>query len=336
MEKIESASGSITTPHNTYISPLIFKWYNDYNTPLPQHPIEIFELQWVSQLIHQKNKWEYSPSVLCKLSDITAPTITNSDLKTVVLGFSGGLDSVYQAIDLKERGYEVILYHLKGINTYENGQATKRCPVIAKKLGMPYVESVISKKRGAQSVPENPLKNELIMSLMIDYCLENNIPYISLGDDLNLSLKDSVTGINVTDSRELTNAFIDGVRKVIDIQFLPIMTHTSKLDRIRKLVEYGLENDYYSCVQAGRFNKKLHDLNEKKYGVELFDGNCGCSCRKCAMHNLLLHYGNVKVFPQEFIDRCWRVMWDNSHSADYELFRPDLPGRVRVNNLFEY
>ena len=336
MEKIENTSGTITIPHNTYISPLIFKWYNDYNAPYPHHPIEIFELQWVSQLIHQKNNWEYRPSVLCKLSDIIVPVISDNDSKTVVLGFSGGLDSVYQAINLKERGYEVVLYHLKGINTYENGQASKRCPEIAEKLGMKYGESAISKKRGIQQVPENPLKNELIMGLMIDYCLVNNIPYISLGDDLNLSLKDSVVGINVTDSREVTNAFIDGIRKVIDIKFLPIITHVSKLDRIKKLQEYELENDYYSCVQAGRFNKKLHDLNEKKYGVKLFEGNCGCSCRKCAMHNLLLHYGGVKEFPQEFIDKCWKTMWDNSYSADYELFKPELSLDIRIKNLFEY
>ncbi len=335
MEKIENPSGSITIPHNVYISRSIFWWYVGYNTDYVTNQIEIFELQWVSQLIHQKNGWDYKPSIMTKLSDVIVPVITDTDLKKVVLGFSGGLDSVYQAIDLKERGYEVILYHLKGINTYENGQATKHCKEIAKKLGMPYVESVISKKRGSQTVPENPLKNELIMGLMIDYCLENNIHYISLGDDLNLSLKDSVSGINVTDAREVTKAFIDGIQKVIDIQFLPIMGG-EKIDRIKKLMEYGLENDYYSCVQAGRFNKKLHNLNERKYGVKLFDGNCGCSCRKCAMHNLLLHYGGLKVFPKEFIDRCWRVMWDNGHSADYELFRPDLPEDIRLNNLFNY
>ena len=336
MEKIENLSGTITIPHNVYISRLIFAWYSDYNTLHPHNPIEIFELQWVSQLIHQKNNWEYGSSVLCKLSDIITPVITNNDLKTVVLGFSGGLDSVYQAIDLKERGYDVILYHLKGINTYENGQASKRCPEITKKLGMKYVESMISKKSGMQQVPENPLKNELIMALMIDYCLENNIPYISLGDDLNLSLKDSVAGINVTDSREVTNAFINGIQRVIDIKFLPIMTHASKLDRIKKLQEYGLEDDYYSCVLAGRFNKRLHNLNEKKYGVKLFDGNCGCSCRKCAMHNLLMHYGGVKEFPQEFVDKCWEVMWNNSYSADYELFKPELSLDIRIKNLFEY
>lgn len=335
MEKIENPAGLIVTPHNTYISPLIFWWYRDFNTNPIGDFAEILELQNVSRLIHQKNGWNYNPSMMSKLSDVIVPTITNTDLKKVVLGFSGGLDSVYQAIDLKEKGYEVVLYHLKGINTYENGQATKHCESIAEKLGCEYVESVISKKRGSQTVPENPLKNELIMGLMIDYCLENNIPYISLGDDLNLSLKDSVSGINVTDAREVTEAFINGIQKVVDIKFLPIMGG-EKIDRIKKLIEYGLENDYYSCVQAGRFNKKLHNLNERKYGVKLFDGNCGCSCRKCAMHNLLLYYGGMREYPKEFIDKCWKVMWDNSYSADYELFKPDLPDDIRVKNLFNY
>lgn len=335
MEKIENPSGSITIPHNVYISRLVFDLYNEYNSSTPDPCIDITDLQEMTDIVCKKIGVEKKPYIFKSFRDYIFPLIPRDNTKTVVLGFSGGLDSVYQAIDLKERGYFVTLYHLKGINTYENGQATKRCREIAKKLGMPYVESVISKKRGAQSIPENPFKNELIMSLMIDYCLHWGIQYISMGDDLNLSINDSVVGVNVTDAREVTEAFMDGVKDYIDIKFLPIMGG-EKIDRIKKLIEYGLEDDYYSCVQAGRFNKKLHDLNEKKYGIKLFDGNCGCSCRKCAMHNLLLHYSSIRIFPKDFIDKCWRVMWDNSHSADYELFRPDLPEKVRLNNLFTY
>jgi hypothetical protein len=335
MEKIENPSGTITIPHNVYISQLIFDLYNEYNSSTPDPFMDITDLRQMTDIICGKIGVEKKPHVLKSFRDCLLPIIPQDNTKTVVLGFSGGLDSVYQAIDLKERGYFVTLYHLKGINTYENGQASKRCPEIAKKLKMPYVESVISKKRGTQSVPENPLKNELIMSLMIDYCLHWGIQYMSMGDDLNLSITDSVVGVNVTDAREVTEAFVDGVKNYIDIRFLPIMGG-EKIDRIKKLMEYGLENDYYSCVQAGRFNKRLHNLNEKKYGVKLFEGNCGCSCRKCAMHNLLMYYSGVKEFPQEFVDKCWEVMWNNSYSADYELFKPELSLDIRIKNLFEY
>lgn len=335
MEKIETSAGVIKTNHPLHISPMVFELYRDYNKKQPWDQLEINELYELTKMVCEKIGIYYNPSHFKSLRDLSLPVI-NKNKKTVVLGFSGGLDSVYQAICLKEQGYEVILYHLKNINTYENGQATKQCREIADKLGLKYIESTISKTRGSQEVPENPLKNELILSLMIDYCLEYNIPYISLGDDLNLSLKDSVVGINVTDSKELTKSFMKGIHMVIpEIEFLPITTG-EKLDRIKKLIEYGLGDDYYSCVQAGRFNKKLHDLNESKYRIKLFDRNCGCSCRKCAMHNLLIHYGNIKSFPQDFIDSCWKVLWKNSYSADYELFKPDLPEKVRIHNLFTY
>ncbi len=44
------------------------------------------------------------------------------DSKDVLLGFSAGLDSVYQAIALRT-GYNVKLFYLINGNMYENGQS---------------------------------------------------------------------------------------------------------------------------------------------------------------------------------------------------------------------
>lgn len=335
MSKIESSAGVITAPHQTYVSPLVFELYSNYCLASPDTSVDILEISEVTSLVCDKLSVKKTPNTHKKMADVIPSHTSSNNTTDVVLGFSGGLDSVYQALTLKEEGYNVILYHLRGINSYENGQGTARCRKIAEKIGAKYIETVIGKKKGWQQVPECPLKNELIMSLMIDYCLSEGVSKISMGDDLKLSLTDSVVGVNVTDAYELTTAFIDGIRGVVDIEFIPIRGG-EKIDRIKKLMEWGLENDYYSCVCGGRFNKSLHERNEKKYGVRLFEGNCGCSCRKCAMHNLLLHYDGIKVFPQEFVDRCWKILWKNKHSADYEFFKPTLPLQERIKNLFEY
>ena len=331
---MQNNSGIIKTNHQNHFGGFVFDMYNEFNSePFPDIIDSIDLYDWGDMIEMLYRKFEFKlPLIMKKEFD---KTFEVSDNNKVVLGFSGGLDSVYQAIWLKEHGYEVILYHLKGINTYENSQASKQCPFIAEHLGMTYVESTITKKRGVQQWPENPLKNQLILSLMTDYCIDNDIKYVSLGDDFNLSLADSVTGVNVTDAREITQSFLRGLQRFVNIEFLQV-EECSKLTRINKLIDYGLENFYYSCVQSGRFNQSLHKKAEEKYGVKLFNNNCGCYCRKCAMHNLLLHYGDVKFFPQEFIDKCWRTMWDNSYSADYELFKPELSLDQRIHNLFTY
>lgn len=263
----------------------------------------------------------------------------------VVLGFSGGLDSVFQALCLIHLGYSVVLFHVKGINTYENGQGTKYSKIIAEKLSnvnTKYVECEIKKTNDKtnpykQYWPENPIKNQLILAMMIDYCLCNGYNKISLGDDFNLSINDAMVGVNLTDSKELTQEFLNGLGcDVKCIDFIPIQKGYNKLQRIKELTNWNLDNYYYSCVLAGRFNASRHDANEKKYNITLLKNNCGCSCRKCAMHNLLMHYGGVVDYPDKFVDDCWKVMWKNSHSVDYKFFAPDLPIEERVRNLFTY
>lgn len=260
----------------------------------------------------------------------------------VCLGFSAGLDSMYQAFVLRDQGYDVVLFHIKGINTYENGQGTKHSKEFAEKFGFEYVEANIQKTTDKtnpykQFWPENPIKNQLIIAMMLDWCAENNCALISLGDDFDLSIDDAVVGINLTDSRELTHAFLQDISCFVkSFAFVSIEKGIDKSKRLSLLKERGSIDIYYSCVLPGRFNQSRHFSNQEKYGVNLPANNCGCSCRKCAMHNLIMYYEKMVDYPPEFIDACWRVMWDNKHSADYKFFAPDLPLEDRINNLYTY
>lgn len=77
-------------------------------------------------------------------------------------------------------------------------------------------------------------------------------------------------------------------------------------------------------------------MAEAKFGVSLPARSCGCYCRKCAMHCLLLHYGKVESYPEDFVAKCWQRLWDNAHSADYAFFSPDMSLEKRISNLFSY
>ena len=266
-------------------------------------------------------------------------SLENVNSKDVLLGFSAGLDSVFQAIWLKEHGYIVHLLFARNINTYENGQSWKYAKIIADKLNLDLIDINVKKKRNieySQAWPENPIKNQLILSVMVDICLNKSWKYISLGDDFDLSIDKAISGINTTDAKEVTYAYLDCIKTYVKgLEFLQIEKGNDKGKRLQKLFEYNLQDDYYSCVQAGRFNKSIRKRIQNKFGVQLLGNNCGC-CRKCCMHNLIMHYTKMKQFPEKFIKHCWEKMYSTGCNADYEFFKPELSLETRISNLFSY
>lgn len=269
------------------------------------------------------------------------PVNLESNTDDVLLAFSSGLDSVFQAIKLKEAGYAVHLYFVKNINRYENNLAFKFAKPIADKLGLDLIEANFKygkkNEKYSKTWPENPIKNQLIYASMIDFCHEQGWNKISAGDDFDLKLKDAVPGINLTDAEEVTKMFISCIKHMVPkLEFIPIAKGQDKSVRLKTLIDHHLEDLYYSCVQSGRFNQSFHKRAEARYHVKLMANNCGCYCRKCSMHNLLLHHKGIKEFPQEFLDACWKRMWDNKCSADYEFFKPELSLEQRISNLFAY
>ena len=274
------------------------------------------------------------------MDHLTIPRRDVSKNNKVLLGFSAGLDSVAQYLLLKEAGYDVIPYSMFNVNYYENGQASICVKNICKKLNTNFIQANFIhnfKKDNSHRKfwNENPIKNQMILATMVDYCLENDIYNISLGDDFDLNLKDSVNGTNTTDAHEITEAFLSGLSHITNISFLPMKKGFNKLERIKLLMKYGLEDEYYSCVLPGKFNQARHNGNQEKFGIKLFGRNCGCSCRKCSHHNLMLHYSGLRTFPEKFIEDCWKKLGDKN-SADYVFFNKNVKLENRIRNLFEY
>lgn len=258
--------------------------------------------------------------------------------KQVLLACSGGLDSTYQIYQLQEMGYEPILYHMRNVNYYENGQSYKAIKSIAEKTGLKLICVDFKKHMDVnyqKCWPENPIKNQFILFTMIDYCYTNELNKICMDGSWEFSIDEVTAGVDVADAPENYELWLNSVTKYVDnLEFVKTSHNISKFDKIKCLDEKGLMDDVYSCLNVGRLNEYNHNRAEKKYGIKLFKHNCGCSCRKCSHHNLLMHYTSWKTFPQEFIDKCWKMLYSNSYNSRDMLFNENIPLEQRIKNLF--
>lgn len=275
---------------------------------------------------------------------VFAPITTASHTKhkliennTVLLAFSGGLDSVYQAFYLREQGYDVLLFHCKNMNYYTNGKEYQVCEDFVIKYNFPIVYTTFKQNTKGDNPfkkywKENSFKNLLLYSMMVDYCVDNNISNISCGDDLRLDIKDAVVGTNIADAKQVTLPFVENIKEEYNINFIFVDSNVNKAQRIQKLQEYNALDNFYSCVNPGRFNQSNHDRIQNKFNVNIEKYNCGV-CRKCAFHTLLRHYFLNENYSEQFINFCWEKI---CIGADFEFFNPKLPLQNKIQNLISY
>lgn len=270
-----------------------------------------------------------------KLNSVLLPTIKKPflnfekyDNKKICVAFSGGLDSVYQSLYLREQGYDVYLLHIANMNAYTNGQELKVAKEFAEKFNFP-LEIVTFHKSGKKVWQENPFKDFLIYSICLDWCKLNNCSKISSGDDLRLSIKDSVFETNVSDSKELTSSFFNNIQ---NIEFIPVDAKITKDKRLKCLEKFNARDYYNSCVGPGRITQYLHNLNEKKYNVKIDKWNCA-TCRKCCSHIWYDYVFNDKEYSKDFLERCWEKM---SIGADANFFKGKKTFEERKQALLSY
>jgi len=320
----------------TYLYNIFNKKYFDKFVTAPKYFID-----WIN-MIYRKFDYDVpiyhiDDNVIDKLEikELYNKNINNN----ILIGFSGGLDSVYQTIKCKEKfDNHIELFHLNNINKYENGQSHKASLEIAKYLNLKLYDVKFTSHNNSiysKEWPENPIKNQYIISLMIEYCIKNNINKITMGDPFNLPIDDATAGINLTDANEITLMFLKIIKENIceNIEHIDMIDYIDKINELDEIRKYGLENMFYSCVTAGRLNEYFHKKDEEKYNIKLDKHNCGSHCRKCATLNLLEYYNRGKKFPQEFIDACWNRMWNNGYSSEYFQFNESIPLEQRIKNL---
>lgn len=220
--------------------------------------------------------------------------------------FSGGKDSVANALLLRDIGYEPILFFVKGINR-SYPQEYEISLELASELGMEMVTYNL-KISGKCDFVENPTKDQFILALMVDYGVKYNIVNYSFG----CCREDEVDGISteymLSDGYEMFKAiekfyqhFVNGFNIA---NFLENETHS-----FYEVCNHDphLLDKTYSCMTPLRYKLNIRNTNEQKYNVKLLPHRCG-SCYKCCGEAITLNLFGVTNYPESFIEHCKEIL----------------------------
>lgn len=330
--KYKNEAGQIELDCNLFFSKNALDIYRECNKKEFKSNINIYEIFYLClREIYFAHNQSFNPFI------INIPKLRFNSNNNVLLAFSGGLDSMYQALKLRENNYNVTLFHCRNMNYYTNGKEYQVCEEFSKKYNFSIVYSTFKQNTRKDNCykkywKENSFKNMLLYSMMLDYCLEKNIGNISCGDDLRLNINNAVVGTNIADAKEVTIPFKNAIEINHNISFIFLDDKVNKAERIKLIQKYEAMDIFYSCVNPGKFNQYNHNRIEQKFNVKLEKYNCGV-CRKCAFHSLLRHYFLNEQFNKEFIDFCWSKI---AIGADNVFFNQQIPLNIRIQNLKNY
>lgn len=233
--------------------------------------------------------------------DNNIPTINiPDDPNHVVLAFSGGKDSVAHAAFLKDQNLNPTLFYVKRANrSYPNEYNVSK--VIADMLQVPLVEDELHYS-GKVTKAESPVKNHLILSLIIEYLRQNNLTRCACGTYLEDTLNKTSTHFGLSDAYEFYRAFEKAVQSFFP-NFKWLCWFNSEVHALSYLVNKHPEliPQYQSCILPDRYRPNIRKHNEQKYNITLLPNRC-LSCWKCCQEYLILHMFDYHTISNDIIN----------------------------------
>lgn len=255
--------------------------------------------------------------------EFTAPATENiepiiiEETRKALVGFSGGKDSVATIFKLREQGYEVTGMHLIGLNKmYPNEiEATRK---MAEKINVPLVEIEV-KQSGKGAFPDNPVKNQLVTAIMIDYGIKHGISVYSMGTHLHDKLATSNIYFDWSDPTEI----LDEMERFVKTRF-PQFKYVNALknytDAYKTIIDAGrgdLIFDIISCVLPLRYREHRRKANEVKFDMVIPANRCG-SCQKCVTEYMNLLALDFVPRNEKFIEHSIGI-WQRKNDEVYGI-----------------
>ena len=289
-DKLYTALSNNDTPKHTSL----IQANNTFDSSLKQYE-DVFN-QYGNCQIHL----QYSEKTYCKVKKV------KYNRKNVIVAFSGGKDSTATALYYKEKGFNVYLYHVHGLNRffpYELQSAQQ----IADYLEMPLIVENVN-LTGSSLYPDHPLKNIIISNMALQWGIRNNVgDFVAFGDYYTAYLRDVCFENSGNDAKEMWKMYKPIIRKYIpDFRFeTPLVNVADTLERIGK--DKDLLTLAQSCVMTQRFKGTHIRRVQKKFNIQLLPNRCGV-CWKCALEYIYYTDHDVLEYNEEYYKYCMECL----------------------------
>lgn len=226
--------------------------------------------------------------------------------KKIMVAFSSGKDCVATAIKFLQKGYEVYLYHLKGVNRSYT-QEYDHSKAVAEALGCTFISDTISIS-GKCDYIENPTRNQFILAMMVDEGLKLGITEYAFGNQLSDTHENVNPEIMCSDNLEFFYAIEKYYQKRIsNFKLHTVLEHLTDSYCTVSAYDSELFRLISSCNGPLRFKEHRTKEKQEKFGITLLPGRCG-TCYKCANETVTLQLLGVLDYPEEYIQYCKEVM----------------------------
>lgn len=229
--------------------------------------------------------------------------------KKVVVGFSGGKDSTATSLYFKLNGKEIDLFHVKGLNrSYRHEDVASQD--VASHLGLNLIDvnvkmtgKILVNEDGSDNAVryESPIKNEFILSLMIEHMMSEEITECALGIFYNDGFETTHRTNELSDVYKFNRSF----EKAVQYTFPEFHLNVVFRNGVHSLAyiayhDRELINLYQSCMTRDMYRNNLRTLAENKYGVTIPNNKC-MSCYKCCAEYIILHSLGVISLDKKII-----------------------------------
>lgn len=276
----------------------------------------------VLQIVHEKAKskaLDVTPDVVSLTDGIGRSSVGS---RKAFIAFSGGKDCLATAIRAEQDGYQPTLVYVSGVNKSLPSER-RHAFAVAEHIGYPIKEVRIS-INGNKEYNEHPLKNILILCLLVDLGIKHGASSFALGNIFEENSTHGSLDYDLSDSFDMIRAF--------NVFMRSIMPHYEYLSYIHDNLQsfytvYKRDKTLIpllsTCITPDYRKPMIHRSNTAKYGKECVpEGRCG-GCYKCADDYLFRRAFGLSRHNQAYVQRCVEIKhkFDQNYVLDVQFDR---------------
>lgn len=226
--------------------------------------------------------------------------------KQCFIAFSGGKDCLATAIRAEQDGYSPTLVYVGGVNKSLPSER-RHAYDVAQAVGYPFMEVKINIS-GNKEYNEHPLKNILILCLLIDLGTKNGATAFGLGNIFEENSAHGSLDYDLSDSFDMIKAFNRFMAALLpDYKYLTyihdnLQSFYTVYKRDKRLISL-----LSTCITPDYRKPMIHRHNAEKYGSDCVpDDHCG-SCYKCADEYLFRRQFGLVRHNAAYVQKCMEV-----------------------------